>query len=200
MKENRFETKYRFFGPMILSMENWLNRMASIGYRLVDTGMMSWDFDYCNRGQYQYRVEYIGQLNLEKSEDYQQYFLEKGYNVMLKPLNLGFSLGKAQVRTDDEGNPMVATKKNVLDKEIIIIEKRNDGTPFDIPVNNLDRTRYLKPLFRTWLVLAFLMTALAGFMYFTQGVDAAMPHIVLAVFCVAGTGLFYSNMRALNKK
>jgi len=201
IKDNKvFETKYRFFGPMILSMENWLNRMASIGYRLVGTGKMSWDFEQCSRGRYEYRVEYIGQLNLDKSQNYQQFFRDKGYNVLLKPLNLNFSLGKAQLRTDDEGGAMLVTKNNVLDKEIIIIEKVADGTEFDIPTNNADRTRYLKPLFGTWLLLAVLMTALAGFMYFMNGLDAAMPHIVLAVFCIAGTGLFYSNMRALKKK
>lgn len=201
LKDNKIiETKYRFFGPMILSMENWLNRMSSIGNRLVDTGKMSWDFEPCSRGKYEYRVEYAGQLNLEKNENYLQYFRDKGYNVLTKPLNLNFSLGKAQIRTDDEGEPMVVTKNNVLDKEIIIIEKLADGTPFDIPTNNLDRTRYLKPLFRTWIVLSVLMAALAIFMYAMNGADAAMPHIVLAVFCIAGTGLFYSNMRALKKK
>ena len=199
MKENLYDTKYRFFGPMILSMENWLNRMASIGNRLVNTGMMSWDFEPCARGKYEYRVEYIGQLDLDKSTDYQQYFLDKGYNVLLKPLNLGVSMGKAQLRTDDEGEVMVATKKNVLNKEIIIIEKLADGTPFDVPTNNADRTKYLRPLFGTWCVLSVLMSGLAVLKYAMNGIDVALPHIVLAVFCLAGTGLFYSNMHSLKK-
>lgn len=41
--------------------ENWLNKMAEKGYRLIRTGKLLYEFEKCKPGQVQYCVEFIGQ-------------------------------------------------------------------------------------------------------------------------------------------
>ena len=196
--ESRIETKYRYFGPMILSMENWLNRMAHLGYRLEDTGKLSWRFRRCEKEKYQYKVEYVAHLSLKENQDEQQLFRDMGYRVWTKNMNLDWSAGKARLRPGAEGAG-IATKPGTIDKEILILERENTGESFQIHTVAADRAEYLRPMFRAWCVMSVLMLALSVFKFYTAGTEAAMPLFIITVFCAVGAGQYLSNIRALKK-
>ena len=51
---------YRYFGGLLQKQEKWLNKMAEQGYRLIGVDKMLYEFEKCNPGCVEYRVEYIG--------------------------------------------------------------------------------------------------------------------------------------------
>ena len=58
---------YRYYGGLLVSQANWLNKMAEKGYRLIRTGKILYEFEECTPGQYQYCVEFIGQKSKESA-------------------------------------------------------------------------------------------------------------------------------------
>ena len=60
---------YRFYGGLLSAQERWLNRMAEKGFRLVRSEKLLYEFEECDPGAYQYRIEFIGQKSKEKAED-----------------------------------------------------------------------------------------------------------------------------------
>lgn len=50
---------YRFFGGFQTAQENWLNRMADKGYRLIRTGKLIYEFEECHPNQVKYRIDFI---------------------------------------------------------------------------------------------------------------------------------------------
>lgn len=51
---------YRFFGGLLRTQTNWLNKMASEGFRLVRTGKLLYEFESCEPNKYEYCLEFIG--------------------------------------------------------------------------------------------------------------------------------------------
>ena len=86
---------YRYFGGLLNRQERWLNRMAAAGWRLVGTGKLCYEFEPCEPGAYEYRVEFVGQMAYEKSRDYRAFLKELGYDAFYKNVNLNWSFGKA---------------------------------------------------------------------------------------------------------
>lgn len=72
---------YRFFSVLMDTQENWLNQMAQKGYRLVKTGKMTYDFDECQPGEYQYAVEFVAQKSYKDEKEYRHFLEELGYKV-----------------------------------------------------------------------------------------------------------------------
>lgn len=64
---------YRYFGGLLSSQERWLNQMAAEGWRLAGTGKLSYEFESCAPGEYEYRVEFVGQMAYGKSKDYKAF-------------------------------------------------------------------------------------------------------------------------------
>ena len=61
---------YRFFGALLTSQGNWLNKMSEKGFRLVRAGKLLLEFEPCTPGQYQYQVELVADKSKENAEDY----------------------------------------------------------------------------------------------------------------------------------
>ena len=152
--------KLRFFSGFLKSQEKWLNSMSDKGYQLVKTGKLTYTFDECEPSKYRYAVEYVGDKSLEDEEAYKAFLEEMGYTVFYKNINLDFSTAKLIYRPWANKGGRISTTGSTLFKELLIVEKENDGTPFHLHTEKEDRIDYYKRLSYPWYFAVFLTLAL----------------------------------------
>jgi hypothetical protein len=152
--------KRRFFAGFMRSQERWLNSMADKGYRLVKTGKLEYTFDECEPGKYRYAVEYVGDKSMEDEEAYKAFLEDMGYTVFYKNINLDFSTAKLVYRPWANKGGRISTSGSTLFKELLIVEKENDGTEFRLHTEKEDRIEYYKRLSHPWYFAVFLCLAL----------------------------------------
>ena len=152
--------KYRFFGSFLTAQEKWLNKLSSQGYRLIRVGKLLYEFEYCQPNEVQYRVEFIGEKSREKAEDYRIFLEELGYRVFYKNINLSYSIGKVRYRPWADKGGRIATNSTTYDRELFIIEKKNDGTPFEIHTSKDDMIWYYSKLRNPWLCFLAIFGAM----------------------------------------
>lgn len=142
--------KYRYFGGFIQSQEAWLNKISSKGYRLVNTEKLLYEFEECHPSEYQYFVEFVGEKSKKDSEHYKDFLQEIGYKVFFKNLNLNYSIGKVRYRPWAEKGGRIATTRTTFNKELLIVEKKNDGKPFKLHMGFDDLVNYYSKLRMMW--------------------------------------------------
>jgi len=174
---------YRFFGGLLLSQERWLNKMARQGWRLVNTGRLLYEFAPCQPEQYQYCVEFVGHKSHTGAVDYAAFLESCGYRVFFKNINLNWSTGKVTVRPWAEKGGRLATSSTTINRELLLVEKENDGKPFSLHTTIGDKQTYLKALRQPWLFLCALSLVMA----FVQrqpvwGIFAAVTGVGLIAF------------------
>lgn len=176
---------YRFFGGLISSQEKWLNKMAANGYRLVRTEKLLYEFEKCEPSQYQYCVEFVGQKSKESAADYAHFLEDCGYRVYFKNINLNWNVEKVVVRPWAEQGGRIATNRTTFNRELLIVEKKNDGKPFELHTTFEDKVIYYKQLRRPWLYL-FLVSAVLGIVLrsWVWAIFAALSVIGLIVYQV----------------
>lgn len=152
----------KYFGGLLQSQANWLNRMADQGYRLIRTGKLTYEFEPCPPGKYQYQVEYIGDKSMQGAADYAAFLEDCGYHVFFKNLNLNWSVGKVVARPWAEKGGRLATEGTTLNRELLIVEKENDGKAFSLHTTYEDTRSYYQRLRKPWLYL-LLCSAVLGF-------------------------------------
>lgn len=153
---------YRFLGGLLTVQKNWLNKMAEKGYRLIRTGKLLYEFEKCKPGQVQYCVEFIGQKSKANAEDYHDFLEEMGYSVFYKNINLNYSVGKVRWRPWAEIGGRIATNTTTFNRELLIVEKENDGKPFELHTSYEDRANYYSNLPKS---LAFINAYARGICY-----------------------------------
>lgn len=147
---------YRFFGGLLTAQENWLNKMSEKGYRLIRTGKLLYEFEECKPGQFQYCVEFIGQKSKENAQNYHDFLEEMGYSVFYKNINLNYSVGKVRWRPWAEKGGRIATNATTFNRELLIVEKENDGKPFELHTSYEDKESYYNNLRNPWLLLLLM--------------------------------------------
>lgn len=152
---------YRYFGGLLTAQETWLNQMAEKGYRLVRAEKLFYEFEECRPGQVQYCVEFVGQKSQANAKDYHDFLEGMGYSVFYKNINLNYSAGKVRWRPWAEKGGRIATNATTLNRELLIVEKENDGTPFALHTSYADRARYYSELRSPWLFLLAMFAAFA---------------------------------------
>lgn len=152
---------YRFFGGLLLTQENWLNKMSASGYRLTNATKAMYEFEKCDAGQYQYKVEYIGQKSKQSADDYVHFLEDCGYQVFFKNINLNYSVGKIIVRPWAEKGGRIASNATTFNRELLIVEKKNDGKPFELHTTYADQKKYYQAMRKPWLFL-FIVSAILG--------------------------------------
>ena len=167
------KTVHRFFAGMLGSQTRWLNKMAHNGYRLINTTTASYQFESCEPDEYQYTVEYIGNWSKEHADTYMQILEDCGYRVFYKNINLNYSAGKVVLRPWAEKGGRIATTSTTLNRELLIVEKKQDGKPFELHSNSKDRIQYYKSMQRPWIFLLLLWLILY----------LLVPNVVWLVLC-----------------
>ncbi len=174
---------FRFYGGLIASQEKWLNRMAANGYRLIQTTKAMYEFEKCDPGQYQYRVEFVGHKSKHAAEDYTRFLEDYGYQVFYKNINLNYSIGKVQVRPWADKGGRLATNSSTYNRELLIVEKANDGMPFELHTTYEDKQVYYKSMRRPWIFLLIISAILSIFLgQIVWGVFTIISVIVLIAF------------------
>lgn len=174
---------YRFYGGLITSQEKWLNKMAASGYKLIRTGKLLYEFDKCNQKKYQYCVEFIGQKSKDSVNDYVSFLEDCGYQVFFRNINLNWNVGKVEVRPWAEKGGRIATNNTTFNRELLIVEKKNDGKPFKLHTTYEDKIQYYKQLRKPWLYMLLVYAMLGVFMKaWIWAIFAAISVIGLIVY------------------
>lgn len=152
------KTVFRFFFDFIDGQEKWLNSMAEQGYRLKKCGRLIYTFENCHVSEYEYTIEYVGNKAHSKALDYQSHLESMGFRTFTQSINLNRSYGKFRWRPYAEGAGQFSTSPGGFNNEILILEKKRDGTPFDLHTDVSDKLMAYKSVRRTyiWGVLALL--------------------------------------------
>lgn len=154
--------KARYFAGFIDAQRNWLNKMADKGYRLVKCGRLFYEFETCKPSEYVYQVEYIGDKSKAEGKDYAVFLEDMGYNIFFKNVNLDFDIGNVLWRKLADKGSKIADYQTVMERALLIVEKENDGTPFELHTTNDDKADYygkfLVPYFLFFLLFVFIGT------------------------------------------
>ncbi len=180
----------RYFFDFTEQQEKWLNEMAARGFRLVRCGKLIYNFEQCAPDEYQYCVEFVGDKPYSKHKDYKAFLAGLGYRVITKNVNLNWSVGKLRFRPWGDGAGMVATSPGAYNKELLIVEKRNDGKPFDLHTDTEDLAARFKTLRNaySWVAIICLLGTVVSAAILNEKIDwvGSTP---TATACVAALGL-----------
>lgn len=152
---------YRYFGGFIAAQEKWLNKMAAAGYRLIKTGRLLYQFEPCESGKYQYKVEFIADQSKKSAEGYKAFLEGCGYTVLYKNANLNYSIGKVRYRPWASEGGKIATNSTTFNRELLIVEKENDGKKFVLHTTVTDQIEYYKKWRNIWLTYTAIWTVLS---------------------------------------
>lgn len=151
----------RYFAGAMGWQEKWLNKMAAGGWRLVRTGKLAYEWESCAPGQFQYKVEYIGNRSRQSAGEYAAFLQDCGYRTLYKNINLNWSAGKVVARPWADKGGRIATTATTYNRELLIVEKENDGRPFALHTSYADMADCCRQMRRPW-VFALLMTLAAA--------------------------------------
>lgn len=135
--------------------------MSEKGYRLVRTGKILYEFKKCNPNKVLYCVEFIGEKSKESAKDYSGFLKDMGYKVFSKNINLNYSVGKVRWRPWAENGGRIATNATTFNRELLIVEKENDGKPFELHTSYEDKEKYYYNLRNPWLFLLLMFALFA---------------------------------------
>lgn len=183
------KTAFRYFFDFLDGQEKWLNRMADKGYRLKKCGKIAYAFDACMPGEYEYAVEFVGDKSYSKAEDYRRYLEGMGLRTFTKNINLNFSYGKVRWRPYAKGMGQIATSPGIFNKELLIVEKKKDGKPFEMHTDVHDKLDAYKAVRHAyfWTVLIMFGLVAVTFIPNISSLSAAMTWVLRAAIAVVGT-------------
>ena len=156
------KTYYRYFGALLDLQEKFLNSRAKMGYRLIDANKLSYVFEACDVNEYQYAVDFVAHKSDASSQNYKEFLEDIGYRTFYKNMNLNYSIGKVKWRPYAKGGGQIGTNGGTYNKELIIVEKKNDGKPFALHTTNEDKVGYYKSLRNMWCSLFVLLAILVA--------------------------------------
>lgn len=182
------KTVFRYFFDFLDGQEKWLNNMAEQGYRLKKCGRMTYTFDTCDPNEYEYAVEFIGDQSYSKGKDYRRYLEDLGFRTFTKNMNLNFSYGKIRWRPYTKGMGQIATSPGGFNEELLILEKKRDGKPFELHTDVLDKLDTYKTARRAYVWATILMFGLTAITFVPGSslVSIPMTWVIRAVILFWG--------------
>nr|WP_295971250.1 DUF2812 domain-containing protein [uncultured Bacillus sp.] len=160
---------FRYFGGFLSTQEKWLNAMSAKGYRLIKVRKFVYEFEVAEKNQYQYRIEFVAHLSNNCNKEYRDFLNDLGYTIFTKNFNVNYSIGKIRWRPYGKGMGQISNPGN-FNKELLIVEKKNDDKPFELHSTFSDRAEYCKPIRNMWLALSILFITFAIWTYFKTGI------------------------------
>lgn len=174
---------YRYFGGLIQPQQNWLNKMAKKGYRLIAVDKLLYKFEKCSPDSVQYQVEYIGSKSQNSAKDYFDFLEDMGYKVFFKNINLNYSVGKVRYRPWAEKGGRVATNGTTFNRELLIVEKETDGKPFELHTSFEAKIQYYESLRNPYFTFITLFLFLGIFEKSVWlGLCALIPLIPVVIY------------------
>lgn len=137
--------------------------MADRGLRLADTGRSWYEFEESAQ-RMRYAVEFVGHLSRERAEDYRRFLEDAGYRVFVKNINLNWNVGKVEYRPWADKGGRLASSRTTYNRELFLVEKPDDGTPFRLHTTYEDKISYYRAMRRPWLFLLLVFGAMGAAM------------------------------------
>lgn len=153
---------FKYFFDFLDGQEKWLNSLSAKGYRLKRCGRMIYTFDQCEQNEYEYAVEFVGEKSYAKAKDYRSYLEDMGFRTFTKNINLNFSYGKVKWRPYGKGMGQIATSPGGFNKELLILEKKKDGKPFELHTDINDKLNTYKTVRSAYFWAVLMMAGLVG--------------------------------------
>lgn len=183
------KTVFRYFFDFLDGQNQWLNLMAAQGYRLKKCGIFTYSFDVCAPSEYEYSVEFVGDRAYSKAKDYRQYLESLGFRTFTKNINLNLAFGKTKWRPFAKGMGQVATSPGGYNKELLILEKKRDGTPFELHTDIHDKLSVYKSVRLAYLWAVLLLVGMVAISFIPtvsslSEVGTSILRLVLAIFSV----------------
>ncbi len=122
---------------------------------------MLYEFEECKPNEVKYCVEFIGEKSKENANDYFLFLEDMGYKVFFKNINLNYSVGKVRWRPWAEKGGRIATNATTFIRELLIVEKENDGKPFELHTSYDDKENYYRNLRNPWLLILLMFAIFA---------------------------------------
>lgn len=203
------KTAFRYFFDFINGQEQWLNRMSEKGCRLKKCGILSYTFERSAPGEYEYRVEFVGEKSAPKAKRYRSFLEEMGYRTLTKNINLNYVFGKIRWRPWGKCWGQIAVSPGSYNRELLIVEKKRDGKPFELHTDLRDRLSRCRAVCKgyAWALLSLL--AILACTLFIPGA-ASVPGFWLWVIRAAAVLLlilygipaaaYYKILRSLKKE
>ena len=166
------KTVYKYFFDFLDGQAAWLNRMAGCGYRLKKCGRLSYCFDACAPGEYEYAVEFVGEKSFLEAREYRAYLERMGFRAFTKAINLNFSFGKARWRPYAKAAGRFAASPGGFNKELIILEKKKDDKPLELHTGAHDKLSVYKTALWTYGRAAFLVLTLSALAFIPGALTA----------------------------
>lgn len=161
--------KFRIFLNPIEAQEKWLNEKSAEGLKLSKAGRFFYEFEKCKTNQYQYAVDYIGNNSNDNRKEYERFLDEVGIKYYEKPMNIGqFSIGKVKCRPYANKGGKVATSWGMINRELLILEKENNGKPFNIYSNVEDKIQALKERRKPHIYMLIFALLMVGYNTFFE--------------------------------
>jgi hypothetical protein len=196
---------HRYFFDFLDGQKNWLNEQAAQGWRLVKCGQLYYDFESCNPGEYEYTVEFVADRAHGDAREYRGFLESLGYTVFFKNITVGAAYGKVRWRPWAQGKGQFVTAPGGYFNELLIVEKRSDGKPFELhtdlsdklPLYTRIRNALLMPIFMSVLTASMFL----GFAFQFNVASVGMPGFLLgAVPFLALSLLLIKPLRSINSK
>lgn len=159
--------RYRFFLDPILGQEKWLNEMASKGFRLVRLSNWGYFFEECAPKEYTYIVDIVADKSKREASEYIDFLEELGLVVFKKNINYGkLSLGYGRMRFYGKKGISFGTAPGNVNKELLIIEKKNDGLELNTYSSVTEKITFYENVQRSFLTadVIFALLLLLGVM------------------------------------
>lgn len=148
---------FKVFLNVLNGQENWLNDMATRGYRLTKTSLFYYEFEPCLPNEYSYRVQFVANQSYQELLEYKQYLKDLEIQTFSKNINIGkLSFGEIRFRPYATRKGMLATSPGMINKELLILEQKTSQKPFLIYTSLEDLIDYYKLLRRTFLSIDLL--------------------------------------------
>lgn len=161
--------KFRIFLNPIEGQEKWLNEKAIEGLKLSKVGRFFYEFKKCRPNEYQYAVDYIGNKSNVQRKEYESFLADVEIKYFEKPLNLGqFSIGRVKYRPYANKGGKLATSRGMINREILILEKENNGNPFVIYNEVKDKIKALRERIKPHFYLLSFMIFLELYINFLE--------------------------------
>ncbi len=183
---------FRYFYDFVDGQEKWLNSMADSGYRLKKCGRVFYVFEECQLCEYEYAVEFVGHKAYSQAKDYRRYLEGVGFRTFTKSINIKFSYGKVKWRPYAAGLGQITTSPGGFNKELLILEKKRDGKPFELHTDLADKLDVYRSIRRVyiWAVLLIFLLEVITFIPNTSSLSDIMLLIFRVILFIAGGILF----------
>lgn len=182
---------FRYFFDFLEGQERWLNRMAGRGYRLQDCGKLSYVFEKCQPDEYEYAVEYVGEKSASQAEDYRSDLENRGFRTFTKNINVNYSYGKVRWRPYLHGAGGTATSPGTYNRELLILEKRKDGRPFELHTDREEKLDYFSGILhmQVYVIIVLLLMVALSFMLDQSQTSTPLTWIIRLV--ILGVAVLY---------